>query len=475
MDQADFRGNEGFMAILIVTNNGLQPARMEMLWSRTEKDWLLHTPGFWVVQKQQRFRVIKRYFRIASQEFIDTHARDPAKKVRPLLNHMLEKFESEWTLGEKVTIDEIMIPFKGRFRGKQYIRSKPVKWGLRVDAIVDQQTYYLWRFRLYTGKVNVPQQLQTLGVMGYLVVHLMSGLQNKGHKLTIDRGYASPILFQYLAEIGVGANGTCNTSRKGYPKQIIKKGKGQRGEWDWLRSGNLLAVRWFDSTQNYFLSNFHYPDNEVVQRRQPGGARIDVRATSMVKQYNEDMNGIDVLDQMTRVAKDRKQTKWYMRAVIKIFEWVSHNAHILEEQNPNRPPRLHGRKRDLLEFRLEVAHQLVGDTRVTRKRKLVDANTQQRLIKCIDHFPEASDSSDTTCVVCRERHVRYKKRYPDISYKDMPCKRVKTSFTCSGCDVALCIKRTKSVDGKYTASSCWSKWHTVQEYWRPMPWEVPDL
>lgn len=356
-----------FVAILIVTNYGIQPARIEQLWSRKEKDWIMHTPNFSLIMNQHRFRIIKRYFRVASENYIENNQRDPARKIRPLLTHLLDKFETEWSIGEMVTIDEIMIPFKGRFRGKQYMRNKPVKWGLRVDALVDQSTKYLWRFRLYTGKVQVADGLQSLGVMGYIIVLLMAGLENRGHKLTVDRGYSAPTLFDYLAELGIGANGTCNTARKGYPKVLLKKGKGVRGEWDWLRAGNLVAVRWFDSRHNYFLSNFHYPDHEVVNRQGQGGDRIDVRATTMVKSYNEFMNGVDVLDQKTRVAKDRKQSKWYMRAFVKALEWVLHNAMVLEENNPNRAPRPRGRKRDMMDFRLEVVHALIGEHRLTKK------------------------------------------------------------------------------------------------------------
>ena len=70
-----------FVAILMVTNYGLEPARMKQLWSKKEKDWIMHTPKFWIIMNQHRFRIIKRYFRVAAEQFIETHPHDPARKI----------------------------------------------------------------------------------------------------------------------------------------------------------------------------------------------------------------------------------------------------------------------------------------------------------------------------------------------------------------------------------------------------------
>ena len=40
-------------------------------------------------------------------------------------------------IGYNVTIDEYMIPFKGRHLAKQYIPSKPTKWGFKCYVLAD--------------------------------------------------------------------------------------------------------------------------------------------------------------------------------------------------------------------------------------------------------------------------------------------------------------------------------------------------
>ena len=57
--------------------------------------------------------------------------------MRNLLDLVLPKFESEHVMHESVNIDKAMIPFKGRFSFKQYIKNKPTKWGIKAFVLSD--------------------------------------------------------------------------------------------------------------------------------------------------------------------------------------------------------------------------------------------------------------------------------------------------------------------------------------------------
>ena len=347
-----------------------------------------------------------------------------------------------------------------------------MKWGIKVDVLADWKTGYNWRFRVYSGRTNVPEGLKALGKLGYIVAQLVSGLEHSGRKITMDRGYSSPILFQYLAKLGLGASGTINITRKGFPSVLVKK-KALRGEWDWLRSGNLICMRWYDSNQNYFLSNYHYPEKATVKRRDKTGKKTDVQATKLVADYNCYMNAVDKLDQNTILDKGRKQYRWHMRIFVKALEWCVHNAFVLERLDKS----FHGtanvgrRKHDHLAFRMDLITQLVGFERVTKKRLSDPVLGEERLNKELDHFPECGIGSDHRCVVCEERFRRFRKKYPEKSYKEMDCKSIKTSFRCTGCNAYLCLKRKTLPDGTTSPSNCWRVWHQLKEFWRPMPWE----
>ena len=63
-----------------------------------------------------------------------------------------KQFAAVCNLGKKVSIDEAMIPFKGRSSLKQYLPMKPVKRGIKVWVRADANTGYVSAFNVYAGK-----------------------------------------------------------------------------------------------------------------------------------------------------------------------------------------------------------------------------------------------------------------------------------------------------------------------------------
>ena len=73
-------------------------------------------------------------------------------KVRGLLDLLIPKFEFEYHIHHECTIDDAMIPFKGRLAFKQYMKAKPTKWGIKVFVLADATNGYIRTFQIYTGK-----------------------------------------------------------------------------------------------------------------------------------------------------------------------------------------------------------------------------------------------------------------------------------------------------------------------------------
>ena len=63
-----------------------------------------------------------------------------------------ERFLEVYAVGQNVSIDEAMIPFKGRSALKQYLALKPIKRGFKVWVLADSVTGYASKFEVYTGK-----------------------------------------------------------------------------------------------------------------------------------------------------------------------------------------------------------------------------------------------------------------------------------------------------------------------------------
>ncbi|GFT05533.1 DDE_Tnp_1_7 domain-containing protein [Nephila pilipes] len=78
--------------------------------------------------------------------------------------------------------------------------------------------------------------------------------------------------------------------------------------------------KWRDNRHVYFLSNYHGNDTCVVQRRLKDGTKTDVTASTVVKDYNELMDGIDKTDMLRAIHDRNKKSKnwWFSFAMLEM-------------------------------------------------------------------------------------------------------------------------------------------------------------
>ncbi|XP_063843269.1 piggyBac transposable element-derived protein 3-like [Scylla paramamosain] len=119
-------------------------------------------------------------------------------KVRPLLDHLQSKFRSI-PMQQMCCIDEMIVPFKGNSYLKQYIPSKPHKWGFKVFALCDTSGI-LNDFHVYDGPLKPVQGEPDLGPSSNIVLQLARTIPvNANHLLYHDNWFTSPKLMAHLA------------------------------------------------------------------------------------------------------------------------------------------------------------------------------------------------------------------------------------------------------------------------------------
>ena len=378
------------------------------------------------------------------------------------MDHLKRQFSAHYTPKQALSLDECMVPFRGRLSFKQYHKDKPIKWGIKVWMVAEAESGYCLNFDVYVGKTD-QLELNNIKLASKVVISLCQPYYDKGYHVYFDRFYTSPLLLWYLEKLGLGACGTALTNRKFFPKEL-RRGKSDmaRGEfhYQFCTETKLLATVWCDKKPIYFLSNIHTAEVEgtVVMRTNENGKRKQVPCTPSVLAYNKYMGEVDLNDKMTKLDKSKRTYKWYIRLERKCLFWSLYNAYIIEGNfvDHHLPGK---RKRDFRSFIYDVAHELVADF-IARKRKR--GRESGRIVYRLtdtDHMPIASESNDHACVVCAEKHKRYKKRHPGIHYSQNLFKKVKTCFMCNSesCKVHLCLKK---------GSTCWRDWHSKLEFWK---------
>lgn len=69
---------------------------------------------------------------------------DKIGKVRWLVEEFAKISQSLYNAERVCTVDEIMVPYKGRYCGiRQYMKSKPVRFGIKLWALASSQSRYV--------------------------------------------------------------------------------------------------------------------------------------------------------------------------------------------------------------------------------------------------------------------------------------------------------------------------------------------
>jgi len=202
----------------------------------------------------------------------------------------------------------------------------------------------------------------------------MKNLLNKGYRLYIDNYYTKVNLLLYLYENETYVTGTARVDRSGFSKSIIYKSKRgfPRGSNEWRMNEPILAQVWMDSKPVNFLTTLHRPvfddatpDNQrIVKRKGKKGERqgIEVSCLPCVRDYNQNMGGVDLSDQMMKYY-NRKSKKWYSRVFYHLLELCIHNGFILENCFLSADE---SKARNHKNFRQELITQLIGNSKAPR-------------------------------------------------------------------------------------------------------------
>ena len=100
---------------------------------------------------------------------------DKAFTMRPVIDCLNSKFSEVLSNDSEQSIGEHMLNFKGRSWMKQYIKSKPIKWGFKFWFHFSSKSGYLYQMVIYLGRKQTPEL--NLGLEEEVVLQLTKDLE----------------------------------------------------------------------------------------------------------------------------------------------------------------------------------------------------------------------------------------------------------------------------------------------------------
>lgn len=288
---------------------------------------------------------------------------DALFKVRPVLDIIRAnclKVEPE----EFHSVDETMIPFKGNLAMKQYIKSKPHKWGIKVFTRAGCSGL-VYDFMVYKGK-NTVQNDRGLGVGGEVVLTLCEGLpNNRNHKCFFDNWFTSPELLIELQSRGIHGTGTIGKQRlRGCMLKadnlLKKEGRGSH-DIKYDTDSGLSLVKWSDNKCVTVASSYLNDEPVGHCRRWCKKERkyIEVARPHIIDTYNSRMGGVDLSDMLMSLYRiDIRPKRWYLRLLYYFLNlsivngWFLYKRHCSQRRLKSKP---------LVDFMASIADSLIKE------------------------------------------------------------------------------------------------------------------
>ena len=262
-------------------------------------------------------------------------------KVKALLDLLIPKFQTSYKPPCNLSVDETMVGFRGRFGAKQYMPSKPTKYGIKAFTMADSEHGYMLNVLVYTGKDTLEEadeEFANLPQPGRIVMYLTKPYLGKGHHVFCDRYYSSIPLAEALTKHLTAMTGTIIKNRTDLPDTIRSLAfRLSDNEVIAFRDNCLLVLGWRAAQKKkpLFTLTTDCSANVIpVASRRTGRVEKPV----VVDRYNYSMNGVDRADQYTvYYSFIRKSKKWWKKLFFWLLETTVVNSYILYRLNTHRP------------------------------------------------------------------------------------------------------------------------------------------
>uniref|UniRef100_A0A3B3SQ04 PiggyBac transposable element-derived protein domain-containing protein n=1 Tax=Paramormyrops kingsleyae TaxID=1676925 RepID=A0A3B3SQ04_9TELE len=384
------------------------------------------------VMPRDRWEEIKHFLHLSDNTAPNNS--DKLFKIRPLIDSLLPKFQA-LPQDQMLSIDEQMVPFKGRSVLKQYIPKKPYKWGYKIFVLCDTKGL-VHSFDVYAGKSDPPPGSADIGASGNVVLKLAQVIEGSvNHLLFFDNWFSSLDLFVALANRGIPALGTVRQNRLqggnfSKDKELKKKGRGTFEEQQAVVDGvEVRAVKWFDNRGVIVASTFAsaQPVSFIERWDRKERMKVSVKCPSIITLYNKFMGGVDALDALIAYYRIHiRSKKYYHRFFFHFVDMVVVNGWLLYRRDCDSMNVPRKKQKDLLAFRLSIAQALCmqGKDLLKQRRGPTKAiPTQDVRADAVGHWPKIDS-------------VRQRCKLPKCSGH--------TSIKCTKCDVHLCLNKNKN-------------------------------
>ncbi|XP_062409077.1 piggyBac transposable element-derived protein 4-like [Sardina pilchardus] len=308
------------------------------------------------------FHVLSRVIRFDNRETRQGRRElDKLAAIRDVWDKWVQQLPLLYNPGPNMTVDECLVAFRGRCPFRQYIPSKPAKYGIKIWAACDAESSYAWNMQVYTGKSQggAPEKNQGKRV----VLDMAKGLS--GHNIACDNFFKSYALGEELLKRKVTMLGTVRKNKPELPPELVAKEKREVASSKFAFTDKATLVSYCPKKRTIVVLMSTMHKDAVLSTRED-------KKPQMILDYNATKGGVDNLDKVTATYSCRRKTaRWPLVIFFNIIDVSAYNGFVLwREINPDWNGAKLNKRRIFLD---ELGHALVRP-QIERRRRLPKAS-----------------------------------------------------------------------------------------------------
>lgn len=371
-------------------------------------------------------------FILNALRFDDKDSRTERKKtdklaaIRFIFDRFSNNCQNNYCLGEHMTIDEMLIPFRGRCSFIQYIPNKPAKYGLKAFVLCDGKTFYVSNIELYCGK-QPEGPFQKSNTPHDITLRLVKSWKGKNRNLTCDNWYTSYQLARELLSQKITMVGTLKKNKRELPPDFLpdKKRPVRSSMFGFQNDMSIVSYVPKKSRAVILLSTMHSDSSVDDTTKKP----------EIILDYNSYKGGVDTVDKMcSTYSVARRTRRWPLAIFFQLLNIAGINSQILYNanhvENPYKYRRLYLKALAMSLMKPHLEERAV--------MKSLPSNIQlflakyRRVVEQLDEEPPAKIRK--RCSYCGRQKNRVTTITCDTCHKSVCKEHSVTTITCQACN-----------------------------------------
>lgn len=400
-------------------------------WNRLCCEEIFATDGssaeqFRLTMSMQRFLFLLRHIRFDDHNTrLERKANDKLAPIREVFQKVVSNYKDQFSPSQMTTVDEMLVGFRGKCVFRQYIPSKPAKYGVKIFSLSDAKMFYTINMEVYVGKQPQDSPFQVSNSPADVVCRLIEPISGTRRNVTTDNWFTSvELCTRLLNEHKLTLLGTIRKNKRQLPLQCVNGLNRPIPSNIFAFRENCTLVSYVPKPKKNVLliSSMH----DVGEVDENSGKPL------MILDYNHTKIGVDMVDQLSANYNVARNTRrWPQVIFYALLNTSGINAFVIYNCNQKN-------ETDRILRRRFLTNLAIGLTENHLRRRHTDEHLPRPIrtrIKEILKLPVEAPRQDAPnepphtgrCLVCTSKQNR------------------KTKYFCRLCKKFICLEHSNAV------------------------------